>query len=51
MNRPQCTDDNDNGLSYEDVLEILEQELLKSQESDDNPYRPLNFHDPNESFE
>lgn len=36
---------NDN-LTFEEVLEILEAELL----GNDNPYKPLNFHDDDESF-
>lgn len=29
-------------LTYEEIMEILEAELLDSR---DNPYKPLNFHD------
>ena len=31
-------------LSFEDVLEILEEELYKDM-PEDSPYKPLNFHD------
>ena len=34
-------------LSYEEIMEILEEELF---ESLDNPYKPLNFHDDDESY-
>lgn len=36
---------NDN-LTFEEVLEILEAELLGG----DNPYQPLNFHDDDEDY-
>jgi hypothetical protein len=35
------------GLTYEEIMEILEQELF---DNIDNPYKPLNFHDDDESF-
>lgn len=34
-------------LTYEEIMEILEQELF---DTIDNPYKPLNFHDEDESF-
>lgn len=37
----QIREDNQN-LTYEEILEILEAELYDTQ---DNPYKPLNFHD------
>ena len=43
-------DDYDEGLTFEEILEILEEEIAASGISDgDNPYRPLNFNDPDES--
>lgn len=40
----------DKGMTYEDVLEFLEQELYEL-ENEDNPYKPLNFHEASECFE
>jgi hypothetical protein len=34
-------------LTYEEILEILEAELY---EDNNNPYRPLDFHDDDEDF-
>lgn len=42
----QIRSENSN-LTYEEILEILEQELY---DSVDSPYKPLNFHDDDESF-
>jgi hypothetical protein len=40
------------GLTFEEVLDILEEELLSLGFNDnENPYRPLNFHDPDEGYE
>jgi len=39
--------DNPRTLSFEDVLEILEEELYQDL-PEDSPYRPLNFHDNDE---
>jgi|SaaInl59LU_5_DNA_1037362.scaffolds.fasta_scaffold07268_7 hypothetical protein len=38
-------------LTYEEIMEILEAELLAMGNDDDNPYKPLNFHDEFESYE
>jgi len=38
-------------LTYEEIMEILEAELLEMGNDDDNPYKPLNFHDESESYE
>lgn len=35
-------------LTFEEILEILEEEM---DDTYDNPYRPLNFHEDDESFE
>lgn len=44
--------DKPRGLTYEDVLEILEEELLLAFDNDnENPYRPLNFNDTDEGYE
>lgn len=44
---------NDLPLTYEEIMEILEAELLAmgNNDDDDNPYKPLNFHDEFESYE
>ena len=34
-------------LTYEEILEILEAELY---EDENNPYKPLDFHDDDESY-
>lgn len=34
-------------LTYEEILEILEEEMF---EDINNPYKPLNFHDDDESM-
>lgn len=34
-------------LTYEEILEILEEEMF---EDINNPYKPLNFHDEDESM-
>ena len=34
-------------LTYDEILEILEEEM---DDSFDNPYKPLNFHDDDESI-
>lgn len=47
----KLTDDNEpRGLTFEEVLEILEEELLSLGDYD-NPYRPLNFNDTDEGYE
>ena len=46
------TKDDNEGLSFDEILEILEEELLASGVIDnENPYRPLNFHEADEGFE
>jgi hypothetical protein len=39
----------DKGLTFEEVLEILEEELLSL--DFENPYRPLDFNDTDEGYE
>ena len=42
--------DDDEDMTFEDILEILEEEILALGINDgENPYRPLNFNDPDES--
>jgi hypothetical protein len=38
-------------LTFEEIMEILEAELFEIRSNNDNPYKPLNFHDDNESYE
>lgn len=42
----QIREENQN-LTYDEILEILEAELY---DSVDSPYKPLNFHDDNEDY-
>ena len=42
--------DDDEGLTFDEILEILEEEVAALGINDgENPYRPLNFNDPDES--
>ena len=38
------------GLTFDEILEILEEELLLSGDND-NPYRPLDFNDTDQGYE
>lgn len=42
--------DYDEGLTFDEILEILEEELLLIGDND-NPYRPLNFNDTDQGYE
>jgi len=42
---------NNSSLTFEEVMEILEAELYEIQNTYENPYKPLNFHDSYESYE
>lgn len=43
-------DEDDKGMTYEEVLEFLEEELYETI-TDESPYKPLNFHETDECFE
>lgn len=38
-------------ITFEEIMEILEEELLETLAESDISYKPLNFHDPHESNE
>lgn len=46
------TYDKSNRLSFEEIMEILEEELasIRAEEEDDD-YKPLNFHDETDGYE
>lgn len=44
------TEEYDESLTFEEILEILEGELALALDND-NPYRPLNFNDTDEGYE
>lgn len=44
------TNNKRDSLTFEEIMEILEEELYYIR-NEDNPYIPLNFHDDDESFE
>lgn len=38
-------------LTFDEIMEILEEELYEIRNERENPYKPLNFHDDAESYE
>lgn len=42
-------DDDELPITFEEIMEILEEELYNMQQCDEYSYKPLDFHDESES--